>query len=101
MENADTKYVFFHISIGMAATSAEQTIIMKAWSNWLSVVGNIVADPDNPFKPGSKSISTNGVHHCINSLNGYNRSGCGNSQRHPGLDAGTEVSIYEIFEAMP
>ncbi len=55
-----TKYLLLYTGGGMPEGEAENKAVMKAWEDWMGKLGKAVVDPGDPFKPGVKSIGTNG-----------------------------------------
>ncbi len=104
------KYLLLFTGGGMPANEAESKAVIKAWTDWYTVLGAAIADPGNPISPVAKSISSDGK--VSNAPVGTPASGytiitadsldaaTAMAKGCPHLKAGGQVSVYETFDVM-
>ena len=102
------KYLLLYEGGSMPETDAERDQAMKAWEAWFGTLGTAVADPGNPFSPGSKRVTADGsITSGAGSASGYSvieadsldaaadlAKGC------PVLQGGASIGVYETFDVM-
>ena len=104
------KYVFIYTGGATPETEAEFAAIIKAWTDWYTVLGSAVLDPGNPFTPGAKHVSSSGEISpgMVESwTSGYTiidaesiEAAAKIGQSCPVLDGGGEIYIYEAMNVM-
>ncbi len=104
------KFLLLYTGGGMPADEAENQAVIKAWTDWYTVLGAAIVDPGNPISPVAKSISGDGK--VSNSPVGTPASGytiitadsldaaTAMAKACPHLKAGGQVSVYETFDVM-
>ena len=105
-----TDYLLLYSGGHMPEGEEEQSMVMKAWMDWMGQLGDAMKDGGNPFTPAAKSISANGSvsnRAVAGMASGYSISkadsldaavdmakGC------PVLQGGAQISVYETFAVM-
>jgi hypothetical protein len=103
-----TKFVLLYTGGGMPESEEENAAVMAAWGAWYGELGEAVVDGGNPFG-AAKSIGGNGK---VNdggvsspAITGYTiisadslDAAMAKVQKHPHLNYGGQVSVYETFE---
>jgi hypothetical protein len=105
---AMAKYLLLYEGGGMPETDEARAAVMQAWEAWFQQLGGAVADPGNPFTPGSNRVGADGsISPGAGAASGYSiieadslaaatdmAKGC------PVLAGGASIGVYETFEAM-
>jgi hypothetical protein len=107
---AMTKYVLLYTGGSMPETEAESAAVLKAWEAWYAGLGDALVDPGNPFMPAAKSIASDGSVSDGSAgpmATGYTivqadslDAAVSMGQKCPVLQGGSEISVFETFEAM-
>lgn len=103
-----TDYLLLYSGGHMPEGEEEQSMVMKAWMDWMGQLGSALKDGGNPFTPAAKSITPEGsVSDMHPAASGYSiiqadsldaaaelAKGC------PVLQGGAQISVYETFAVM-
>ncbi len=104
-------YVLLYSGGRMPEGEAETKAVTDAWMTWIGKLGDRIVDQGNPFTPTVKNISSMGrvtdeMNGCA--VNGYSiiraeslDAAVKLAQDCPALKSGSDISVYETFNAMP
>jgi hypothetical protein len=105
-----SKYVLVYTGGSQPASEAEGQVVMKAWIDWFTALGQAVVDAGNPFGPAARRISSNGQ--VSNTPDGVPATGysiveadsldaaTAMAKSCPQLKSGGEIIVYETFNVM-
>jgi hypothetical protein len=105
-----TKFMLLYSGGGMPETDEEYAAVLRAWTDWYTMLGSAVVDPGNPFTTVAKRIGTSGRVTKV----GANRMASGYTivqadsldtavelgKSCPVLQSGGRVSVFEAFSVM-